>query len=139
LHNSGIAATVVFYGSPETDPDILENLPGPVLGIFGGADQSIPVEDVRAFEESLEAAAIPHEVTIYVGQPHAFVTDMDSIRAGGVQAAAWGQMLRFLEKNLKNGSVNGSRSEFSYVDRFPLRYYAMLAYEHAFGSASHSH
>jgi carboxymethylenebutenolidase len=139
LHNSSIAVTVVFYGSPETNPAVLENLPGPILGIFGGADQSIPVDEVRAFQESLAAAGIPNEVTIYEGQPHAFVTDMDSIRTGGVQAEAWGQMLRFLERNLKNGSVKTSRTEYTYADRFPLRYYAMLAYEHAFGSAAHSH
>ena len=49
LHNNKLAATVVFYGSPETDPEVLKNLPGPLLGIFGGADQSISVEDVNAF------------------------------------------------------------------------------------------
>ncbi|MGZ9224892.1 MAG: dienelactone hydrolase family protein, partial [Anaerolineales bacterium] len=50
LHNNRLAATVIFYGSPETDPAILKRLPGPVLGIFGGADQSIPVEQVNAFD-----------------------------------------------------------------------------------------
>jgi carboxymethylenebutenolidase len=31
LHNDRIAATVIFYGSPETDPEVLAALPGPVL------------------------------------------------------------------------------------------------------------
>jgi dienelactone hydrolase len=44
LHNNQLAASVVFYGSPETDLVVLKNLPGPVLGIFGGADQSIPLK-----------------------------------------------------------------------------------------------
>ena len=35
LHNDDVAATIVFYGSPETNPEILAALPGPVLGIFG--------------------------------------------------------------------------------------------------------
>src|SRR5215208_7702718 len=48
LHNNQLAATVIFYGSPEPDPAVLRTLPGPVLGIFGGADQSIPVEGVKA-------------------------------------------------------------------------------------------
>ena len=47
LHNNKLAATVIFYGSPETDPEVLKSLPGPVLGIFGGADQSISVEEDR--------------------------------------------------------------------------------------------
>ncbi len=137
LHNNGIAATVIFYGSSETDPAVLKNLPGPVLGIFGGADQSIPLEEVRAFESGLAQAGISHEITIYDGQPHAFVTDIDSIRAGGAQAEAWGQMLRFLETNLKNASGSRGGQSVAYTADFAWRYYAMLVWEHAFGSASH--
>ena len=137
LHNNKLAATVVFYGSPETDPEILKNLPGPLLGIFGGADQSIPVEDVNAFEAGLLEASVPNEITVYDGQPHAFVTDIQSIRAGGVQAEAWAQMLAFLNENLKDGSSSQTVKPVSYTANFPWRYYAMLVYEHAFGSASH--
>lgn len=137
LHNAKLAATVVFYGSPETDPRVLQNLPGPLLGIFGGADRSISKDDVRAFENGLQAAGIPHEIKIYEGQPHAFVTDMQSIRAGGVQSEAWAQMLAFLDENLKNGSSSKSTQPVAYQASFPWRYYAMLVYEHAFGSASH--
>jgi len=102
LHNNKFAATVVFYGSSETDPEVLKTLPGPVLGIFGGADQSIPLEEVDAFDKGLEAAGIPHQITIYDGQPHAFVHDADGIKAGGAQGEAWNEMLVFLEENLKN-------------------------------------
>jgi len=137
LHNNSLAATVVFYGSPETDPEVLKNLPGPVLGIFGGADQSISMEDVNAFKAGLDAAGISNDITIYDGQPHAFVTDIESIRAGGVQGQAWAQMLGFLEENLKNGSSGQSGESISYNAAFPWRYYAMLVYEHTFGSASH--
>jgi carboxymethylenebutenolidase len=137
LHNNRMAATVIFYGSSETDPEVLKSLPGPVLGIFGGADQSIPLEEVRAFEAGLQQAGIPHEISIYDGQPHAFVTDMASIRAGGTQAQAWEQMLRFLEANLKNASESRSGQSVAYVPGFAWRYYALLVWEHAFGSASH--
>jgi carboxymethylenebutenolidase len=139
LHNNDIAATVIFYGSSETDPEVLKNLPGPVLGIFGGADASIPLEEVRALEAGLDQAGIPHEVTIYDGQPHAFVTDMASIRAGGVQGEAWAQMLRFLEANLKNASSGRSGQAIAYTGRFDWQYYALLVFEHAFGTASHRH
>ncbi|OGO63961.1 MAG: hypothetical protein A2030_07030 [Chloroflexi bacterium RBG_19FT_COMBO_50_10] len=74
LHNDQLAATVIFYGSPITDPQVLQSLPGPVLGTFGGADNSIPVEDVHAFEAALVQTGIPNEVTLYEGQPHAFGT-----------------------------------------------------------------
>jgi carboxymethylenebutenolidase len=139
LHNNRLAATVVFYGAPETDPEVLKNLPGPLLGIFGGADRSIPLEEVQAFEDGLTEAGVRHEIIVYEGQPHAFVTDMDAIRAGGVQGEAWAQMLAFLDENLKDGSSGQSLQPISYNAEFPLRYYAMLVYEHTFGSASHQH
>jgi len=137
LHNDRLTTTVVFYGSPETDPEVLKNLPGPVLGIFGGADVSISQEDIKAFENGLQAAGVPHEITVYDGQPHAFVTDIESIRAGGVQGEAWNQMLEFLDENLKGGASSQSGESIAYKAAFPWRYYTMLVYEHAFGSASH--
>lgn len=139
LHNNQLAATVIFYGSPETDPQVLETLPGPVLGIFGGADQSIPVDDVNAFDKALDEAGVPHEVTVYEGQPHAFVEDADGIKAGGAQGQAWAQMLAFLKANLQNTSASSNHlSPADYHAPFAWKYYAMLVYEHAFGTASHS-
>lgn len=140
LHNDRLAATVVFYGSPETDAEILRALPGPVLGIFGGADNSISIESVNAFEAALNQAGIPNEITIYKGQPHAFVTDIESIRSGGVQAQAWTQMLQFLEKNLmRREATYEPNTTISYNPPFNWKYYLVLAYEHAFGTASHLH
>jgi carboxymethylenebutenolidase len=140
LHNPDLAATVIFYGSPETDAEILKTLPGPVLGIFGGADQSIPVEEVNAFEKALTEAGIEHEITIYEGQPHAFVHDADGIRSGGAQAEAWNQMLAFLDANLGSSSASKSHSAvFDYRAPIAWKYYAMLVYEHVFGTASGMH
>jgi carboxymethylenebutenolidase len=140
LHNNHLAATVVFYGSPETDPNVLKALPGPLLGIFGGADQSIPVEDVNAFEEALAEAGVTHEITVYDGQPHAFVHDADGIKTGGAQGEAWDQMLMFLNANLKNKFTQRYDGEaVVYEPAFAWKYYAMLVYEHAFGTASHRH
>lgn len=140
LHNNQLAATVIFYGSPETDAAVLRKLPGPVLGIFGGADQSIPIESVDAFEAALTEAGVPHEITIYEGQPHAFVKDAEGIRSGGAQGEAWNQMLAFLESNLKNKSTLATVSETNdYQAPFAWKYYLMLVYEHAFGTGSHIH
>lgn len=139
LHNNLLAASVVFYGSPETNPEVLKNLPGPLLGIFGGADQSIAVADVNSFDAALSEAGIKHEISIYPDQPHAFVKDMAGIRAGGAQGEAWAQMLKFLESNLKNAGTSRTGQAVAYAPGFDWNYYLMLAYEHAFGSASHMH
>lgn len=140
LHNNQLAATVIFYGSPETDPAILKSLPGPVLGIFGEADQSIPVEQVNAFEAALTEAGVPHEITTYEGQPHAFVKDAQGIQAGGAQGEAWDQMLAFLEENLKN--ITAGKKALAMADYrapFAWKYYLMLVYEHAMDRSSHTH
>ena len=140
LHNNQLAATVIFYGSPETDPVILKALPGPVLGIFGEADRSIPVEQVNAFDAALTEAGVSHEITIYDGQPHAFVRNAEGIQAGGAQGEAWNQMLAFLEENLKNKTARTNTFTLSsYHIPFAWKYYAMLVYEHALGMASHMH
>jgi len=140
LHNNQLAATVIFYGSPETDPEVLKTLSGPVLGIFGGADGSIPVSQVNAFDAALTEVGIPHEIKIYDGQPHAFVQDADGIKAGGAQGEAWNQMLAFLEAKLESKSTRESELALShYQAPFVWKYYAMLVYEHTFGTASHAH
>jgi carboxymethylenebutenolidase len=137
LHNPNMAAAVIFYGSSETNPEVLKNLSGPVLGIFGGADSSIPLEEVTALENGLEQAGIPHQISIYENQPHAFMVDADGIKAGGAQAEAWNEMLLFLDENLKSKSFSPTKNSFTYNAPFPWDYYAMLVFEHAFGSASH--
>jgi carboxymethylenebutenolidase len=140
LHNNKLAATVIFYGSPVTDVAVLKTLSGPVLGIFGGADQSIPVEEVTAFDEALTEANVQHEISIYDGQPHAFVEGVEGIKSDEVQGAAWAQMLAFLETNLKNKSSAAQQTVMAdYEAPFAWKYYVMLVYEHAFGTASHLH
>lgn len=99
--NPNLAATVVFYGTPVDDAGKLKSLRGPVLGIFGGEDASIPVSEVNAFEAGLKSAGVPHQITVYDGQPHAFVTSIEAIQQGGAQGAAWNEFVTFLNKTLK--------------------------------------
>jgi len=96
LHNPTLNGTVVFYGNPPLDPGRLRALQGPVLGIFGGADESIPLKDVKAFEAALTQAGVESTVTVYPDQPHAFVDSVESIQAGGAQGEAWAEMVDFL-------------------------------------------
>ncbi len=110
LHNPTLQATSVFYGEPVTDAERLERLEGPVLGIFGGADTSIPLANVEAFEIALVQAGVESTVTVYPDQPHAFVKNADGIRAGGAQGAAWSQMVRFFDGALQAPTAMPSTS-----------------------------
>ena len=141
LTNPDLAATVVFYGQPVTDAEQLKRLSGPVLGIFGGDDASIPQDDVRAFDAALTEADIAHTVTVYDGQPHAFVSSVDAIRAGGAPAEAWAQMVAFLEQSLKATSahVQTPRSVVDLRDD-PWGYAFRLAWSHLFEMGpAHAH
>jgi carboxymethylenebutenolidase len=44
----------------------------PVLGLYGGADAAIPVEQVREFDDRLAELGVEHEIEIYDGAPHSF-------------------------------------------------------------------
>ncbi|ADI13718.1 dienelactone hydrolase family protein [Truepera radiovictrix] len=100
LHNPQVALIGNVYGETETDVARLRALPGPLLGIFGAEDRMIPLADVRAFERALEAAGATFEVTVYEGVGHAFIDAGDPRAAGGAQAAAWAQIVRFLARHL---------------------------------------
>ncbi len=141
LTNSDLAATVVFYGQPVTDAEQLKRLSGPVLGIFGGADASIPQEDVRAFDAALTEAGIAHTVTVYDGQPHAFVGRVDAIQAGGAPGDAWSQMVTFLEQSLQTTTAHDLAPRPAVALQDDRWTYALrLAWSHLFNtSPAHAH
>jgi carboxymethylenebutenolidase len=95
LTNPEVAATVVFYGDPISDTATLAELPAPLLGIFGTAAQQISVAEVNAFDQALDEAGIPNQVTLYEGQPHAFVKSIEEVRQGGRRGRHGQNLLRF--------------------------------------------
>jgi carboxymethylenebutenolidase len=76
----------------------------PVLGLFGGADQAIPVEQVKDFDGALAHAGIEHEIHVYPDAPHSF---FDRRFADHAEASedAWRRMLSFLDRHAANGST----------------------------------
>ena len=93
-----IAATAIFYGGgPITEAETIGTLgaDGPVLGIYGADDRTIPVEDVRVFQTLLEEAEVDTRFTIYEGVGHAFVSP-EAIRSGGIPREAWNTFRSFL-------------------------------------------
>lgn len=100
--NAQVRATVIFYGSgPIDDPQSLGVMGqnGPVLGIYGEQDGSIPLTEVQAFEQAMQARGIEHTVTIYPGVGHAFVS-VEALQQPGPAQEAWNQMLAFLKNSL---------------------------------------
>jgi carboxymethylenebutenolidase len=72
-------------------------LQGPLLGLFGGADQGIPVEQVEQFERGLEEAGVDKEIVVYPGAPHSFF-DRTYEEHAEACADAWRRVLGFLDE-----------------------------------------
>jgi carboxymethylenebutenolidase len=100
LERPEVAVTGVFYGNVSDDVEALRRLAGPVLGVFGATDGSIPRSEVAAFERALAAAGVEHEVHVFDGVGHAFVTGPDGIASDPVQAEAWRLLVDFLRRHL---------------------------------------
>jgi carboxymethylenebutenolidase len=67
----------------------------PVLGLFGGADQAIPGEQVEEFESALSTAGVEHEIHSYPGAPHSFF-DRKRDEFAAESEDAWRRILGFL-------------------------------------------
>jgi carboxymethylenebutenolidase len=95
-------ATVVYYGGGmATTTERLAPIDWPVLGVFGGEDQAIPVATVRTFEASLNTLGVENEIYIYPGVGHAFANPSGMNYAPEATADAWEKTLAFLKAHLK--------------------------------------
>jgi carboxymethylenebutenolidase len=95
---------VGFYGSlvarREGAPTVLDHADEvrcPVLGLFGGADENIPPDQVAAFEQGLARAGVEHEIHTYPGAPHSFFDRSFAEHAEACEDA-WRRVLGFLGK-----------------------------------------
>jgi carboxymethylenebutenolidase len=78
------------------------NLKCPVLGLYGEADQGIPLLSVEDMRSALQRAGqTDSQIVVYPGAPHGFHADYrDSYRAADA-ADGWAKLLAFFEPRLK--------------------------------------
>ena len=95
-------AVCTFYGGGMQQLfDRLDNLKAPVLGLFGDADQSIPVGTVEQFDKLLDQIGVEHEIKVYPNSGHAFFRDTDpNVFRPEAAKDAWERVTRFFAKNL---------------------------------------
>jgi len=103
LHESTLKAVVINYGHLATDPAQLASINAAILGIFGGKDRGIPVDDVNKFADALKKAGKKVEIKIYPDAGHAFENpnNKDGYRADDA-ADAWKRTVAFLAAELKS-------------------------------------
>jgi len=92
-------AAVMAYGPPESSPEKLKTLKGPLLGIFGGDDQGIGPDQTGPLQVALAKYGKPGSaVHVYPGVGHAFLREKADTDQG---KEAWAEIDGFLAKQLK--------------------------------------
>ncbi len=83
-HNPNVKAAVAWYGpvggaaseiQPKSATDVAGDLKAPLLGLYGGKDGGIKVEDVQAAAAKAKAAGRSVEIVVYPDAPHGFHAD----------------------------------------------------------------
>ena len=106
-HNPNLKAGVAFYGSlvdpqnpvwPKSPMQLAADMKAPVLGLYGEADQGIPVAQVEQMKSNLQAAGKTAEFKIYPGAPHGFHADYRASYRKEAADDAWNQMQAWLKK-----------------------------------------
>ena len=108
-HNKDIKAGVAFYGSlvdppaqkslwPKNPIELAPEMKAPVLGLYGEADQGIPVSQVDTLKGALQTAGKTFEIKIYPGAPHGFHADYRPSYRQDAAEDAWNQMIAWFKK-----------------------------------------
>lgn len=110
-HSDKLKAGVAWYGrlveapsalQPKYPIDLVGSLKAPVLGLYGGKDQGIPLDHVEDMQRELEKAGSPSGIHVYPDAPHAFHADYRPSYRKAEAEDGWARMLAwFAQKGVK--------------------------------------
>jgi carboxymethylenebutenolidase len=111
-HNPGVKAGVAWYGrlvgaasamTPKHPLDVAGDLKGPVLGLYGGLDQGIPLDTVDKMQAALKAASSGSSqastIHVYENAPHAFNADYRPSYRKQEADDGWQRMQKWFKQN----------------------------------------
>src|SRR5271163_1164916 len=107
-HNPKLKAAVAWYGPlqlPKSDNwpvnpgEEVAKMNAPVLGLYGGADQSITADQIEAMRAAIKAAGKSSEIVVYPDTPHAFNADYRPSYRPKAAKDGWARMLAWFKKN----------------------------------------
>jgi carboxymethylenebutenolidase len=106
-HNPDLRAGVAWYGRlvgepdelhPKNPIDLVSSIRAPILGLYGGADQGIPVASVEKMRTALQEAGKTAEIIVYPDTPHAFFADYRPSYRKEQAADGWKRLLEWFRK-----------------------------------------
>ena len=107
-HNPALKAGVAWYGridgevndrTPKYPLDLADKLMAPVLGLYGSADQGIPMDDVEAMKDAIAKAGGKSQIHVYDGAGHAFHADYRPTFRKDAAEDGWTRMLGWFKQN----------------------------------------
>ena len=108
-HNPRLKAGVAWYGklageatalTPRYPVDVAAELKAPVLGLYGGADPSIPPDTIEAMRAAARLAKVPVEIVVYPDAPHAFHADYRPSYREAAAKDGWGRLQAWLKAKM---------------------------------------
>ncbi|MGK2285281.1 dienelactone hydrolase family protein [Pedomonas sp. V897] len=109
-HNPKLKAGVAWYGrllgdanslQPTHPVDLAGQLKAPVLGLYGGQDRGIPLEDVEAMRVALAQAHSPSQIIVYPEADHGFLADYRPSYHREAAVEAWKETLSWFGRHLR--------------------------------------
>jgi carboxymethylenebutenolidase len=106
-HSPQVKAGAAWYGrlvgqSTELQPkypvEVAAALKVPVLGLYGGDDQSIPLESIERMRSILKAAGNPSDIVVYPGAAHGFHADYRPSYKKDAAEDGWRRLLEWFRK-----------------------------------------
>jgi len=107
-HNPKVKAGVAWYGrlvgqtselAPANPIDLASMLTVPVLGLYGGADQGIPLDTVEKMRAALATGKSGSEIVVYREAPHGFNADYRPSYRKDAATDGWTRMLAWFKRN----------------------------------------
>jgi carboxymethylenebutenolidase len=107
-HNPNVDAAVAWYGRLEGSPspinpshpiDQVAKMRGAVLGLYGEADQGIPMASVEKMRAALKAAGKSDQIVTYKDAGHAFHADYRPSYRKEAAEDGWRRMLEWFRRH----------------------------------------
>jgi carboxymethylenebutenolidase len=99
LIEDNLTAAVAFYGRPLSAEEAPQ-AKAPILGLYGAADQGIPVDEVNKMDAALDEAGIENDIHVYEGAGHAFFNDTGQSYNEQAATDAWPRTLDWFRKHI---------------------------------------
>ena len=107
-HNPKLKAAAAWYGvlnwpvgenTPKNAIELVPQLDVPVLGLYGGQDKGIPMDQITALQDALKAAGKPCQIVVYPDAGHGFNADYRPSYVPADAKDAWQRMLAWFKEH----------------------------------------